>query len=65
MNTIRSLVQSAMDLHDIHRTPSRLEEIAVEAERLLTGLESISRDLDYYDEPLNHAALLRIEADHG
>ncbi|GGE31950.1 hypothetical protein GCM10007276_06470 [Agaricicola taiwanensis] len=65
MNDLKNLVQTAFALHGIDRPEARFEEIAIETNRLLSGLASIQIPLDYYDEPSNYAALMRKEADRG
>jgi len=64
MNALKNLVRAALELHGIERPEPRVEEIAIETNRLLSGLASVPMHLDYYDEPSNHAALLRRKADH-
>lgn len=65
MSNLNSLAQIALDLHGIERAPERVEEIAIETKRLLSGLSSINVKLDYYDEPLDYTVMLRKEAGHG
>ena len=65
MTALKNLVRTALELHEIDRPEPRLDEIAIETQRLLSGLASAPMHLDYHDEPSNHAALLRRAADRG
>lgn len=64
MNVLKNTIQAALERHGIERPEQRIEEIAIETERLLSGLASVPGRLDYYDEPSNYAALMLREANH-
>lgn len=62
---LEQLVRTALKLHNIDRPETRIEEMAIETNRLLAGLASVPSQLDYYDEPSHYAVLMRREAEHG
>lgn len=64
MTSLKDLVRTLLDLHGIDRPEPRIAEIAVETDRLLSGLASVSSSLNYHDEPSNYAALMLRETSH-
>jgi hypothetical protein len=65
MKSLQELVRVSLEAQGVTRDPGRLAEISTEATRLLSGLREVSGQLDYYDEPSQHAALLMRERDRG
>lgn len=64
MSTLKTLVSTSLAVHDIERNDARQSEIAIEAERLISGVASVTDRLDFQSEPSHYAALMMKGASH-
>ena len=65
MSSTKDLVSASLDVQGVPATEKRVSEIAIEAERLMTGLSAHLPRLSYNDEPSQFAVLLMSEKTDG
>lgn len=65
MSSMKDLVRASLDVQGVPATEKRVSEIAIEAERLMTGLSAHLPRLCYNDEPSQFAVLLMSEKTDG
>jgi hypothetical protein len=65
MSNLDQLVKISLDLQGVDRNEERVAEIAIEAQRLISGVAASVDRLAFHDEPSMYAVLMAKGGDHG